>query len=126
MIASRQKLLSLHTPEINAQVIDLPIEQFEQILISEKEYLELKHEVGYWRGMHNKAIIREEILKQKIKAQKGQIRDLKHRVFGKKSEKKVPVKMKANQKIRLPNVLVVSNPAVRDMDVQNVPIFPRK
>ena len=34
--------------------------------------------------------------------------------------------MKANQKIRLLNVLVVSNPAVRGMDVQNVPIFPKE
>ncbi len=87
MIASRPKSLSLYIPEINAQVINLPIEQSEQILISEKEYLELKCELGYWRGMHKKAIIREEILKQTIKEQDGQIRDLKQRVFGKKSEK---------------------------------------
>ncbi len=83
MIASCQK----SPPEINDQVIDLPIEQSEQILISEKEYLELQWEVGYFRSLHNRAIIREEILKQTIKEQEGQIRDLRHRVFGKKSEK---------------------------------------
>ncbi len=98
MIASCQKPLPLYTPEINAQVIDLPLEQSEQILISEKEYLELKCELGYWRGMHNKAIIREEILKQKIKEQEGQIRDLRHRVFGKKSEKKSSSKNDGNSK----------------------------
>ena len=39
-------------PEIDAQVIDLPIEQSGQIRISEKEYLGLKCEVDYWRAMH--------------------------------------------------------------------------
>lgn len=87
MIDSCQKSQPIYTPEIYAQVIDFPIEQSEQILISEKEYLELKCELGYWRGMHKKAIIREEILKHTIKEQEGQIRDLKQRVFGKKSEK---------------------------------------
>ena len=102
MIISCQKSLPLYTPEINAQVIDLPIEQFEQILISEKEYLELKCEIGYWRGMHKKAIIREEILKQTIKEQEGQIRDLKHRVFGKKSEKNSSSKNEGNSKNQTP------------------------
>ena len=88
MIASCQKRLPLYAPEIDAQAINLPIEQSEQILISEKEYLELKCEVGYWRAMHNKSIVREKILKRIIKELEGKIRDLRHRVFGKKSEKK--------------------------------------
>jgi hypothetical protein len=41
MIASCQKRLPLYTHEIDAQVIDLPIEQSGQIRISEKEYLGL-------------------------------------------------------------------------------------
>jgi transposase len=88
MTASCQKTLPLYTSEIDDQVIDFHIEQCEQILISEKEYLELKCAVGYWRAMHNKSIAREEILKQVIKKLVGKIRDLRHRVFGKKSEKK--------------------------------------
>jgi len=88
MIVSCQKTLPLYTPEIDAQVIDLPIEQSEQILISKKEYLELKCEMGYWRAMHNKSIIREKILKRIIKELEGKVRDLRNRVFGKKSEKK--------------------------------------
>ena len=88
MDASCPKTLPLYTPEIDDQVIDLSIERSPQILISQKEYLELKNAVGYWLTMHSKAIEREKILKQKIKEQEGQIRDLRHRVFGKKSEKK--------------------------------------
>ena len=88
MNASCQKLLPSYTPEINNQVIDLPVEKPPLILITEKEYLELKSEVGYWQAMHKKAISRENKLKQTIKEQEGQIRDLRSRLFGKKSEKK--------------------------------------
>lgn len=59
-----------------------------QIVISEKEYRTLKCEVGYWRSMHEKAISRIDKLNRTIEYQKGKIRDLTNRVFGKKSEKK--------------------------------------
>lgn len=88
MVTSCQKQLALSSLEITKQIIDLPDEISPQILISEKEYLELKWEVGYWQGMHKKALSREEALKKIIKEQGGQIRDLKNRLFGKKTEKK--------------------------------------
>ncbi len=88
MITSCENNLPVSSPEIDVQVIDLPLEQSEQILISKKEYLELKCDVGFWRAMHKKSISREEKLKQIIKMQAGKIRDLRHRLFGKKSEKK--------------------------------------
>jgi len=55
--------------------------------ITEKEYSVLKCELGYWRMMHSKALLREEAFQKTIKRQEGQIRDLKNRLFGKKSEK---------------------------------------
>jgi transposase len=88
MNASYRKSLPLYTPEIYDQVIDLPVEKLPLILISEKEHLELKSEVGYWQAMHKKAILREKKLKQTVKEQEGKIRDLKNRLFGKKSERK--------------------------------------
>ena len=88
MYTSCQKLPLLNTPEIDDQLIDLSIEKSPQILISEKEYFELKCEVAYWQAMHKKAVLREAKLKQAIEEQKGQIRDLRNRLFGKKSEKK--------------------------------------
>ena len=84
MKASCQESLPLYTPEINDQVIEIS----PQILISEREYLGLKNEVGYWQTMHKNAISREKELKQTIKELEGKIRDLKNRLFGKKSEKK--------------------------------------
>ncbi len=83
-----QKRLLLQSLRIDAhQPVDILNEPSAQVVIFEKEYLELKSTVGYWRAMHGKAIFREKILKQTIKEQEGQIRDLRHRIFGKKSEK---------------------------------------
>ncbi len=64
-----------------------PVDLSPQIVISEKEYLSLKCEVGYWRSMHEKALSRIDKLNIKVEQQKGKIRDLTNRVFGKKSEK---------------------------------------
>ena len=88
MTASHEISLPVYTHENSDQVITFPVEEPQWISISEKEYLGLKSEVGYWRAMHEKAILREKILKQTVKEQKGKIRDLKSRLFGKKSEKK--------------------------------------
>jgi transposase len=98
MSSSFGKSLPLYTPEIYDQVIDLPLEKSPQILISEKEYLALKSEVGYWKAIHKKALLREEAFKKTIKEQKGQIRDLKNRLFGKKSEKKSSSKDESKSK----------------------------
>ena len=38
-----------------------------QILVSSKEYNELKSNVDYWKRMHKDARLREEALKQKVK-----------------------------------------------------------
>jgi transposase len=96
MIASCLKTLSLCTSKVNFPVIAFPIKQSEKILILEKENQKLKCEVGYWRSMHNKALVREKKQEQILKKQKGQIRDLRHRVFGKKSEKKNSCKDKSS------------------------------
>jgi len=80
------------------QPVGVVNEQPEHILVPKKEYLELKWAVGYWQTMHAKAIIREKKLKQKIKEQEGQIRDLRHRLFGKKAEKKSTKKENRNPK----------------------------
>ena len=52
MNAFCQKPLPLYTPKIYDQAIDLPVLQPRQILILEKEYLQLKSEVSYWQAMH--------------------------------------------------------------------------
>ena len=71
-------------PSLSGRTVD----SSPQITISEKEYRTLKCEVGYWRGMHEKALSKIDKLNKEIEHQKGKIRDLTKRVFGKKSEKK--------------------------------------
>jgi hypothetical protein len=131
MDASCQKSLPLKPLKIDAhQPVDRLNEPSAQVVILEREYLELKSAVGYWRAMHAKTIIREKRLQQTIKEQEGQIRDLRHRIFGKKSEylgrkakSQAPVMRKESQKAQNPSALEVSNPAVRGMDLPSVPIF---
>ena len=65
-----------------------PVELSPLIVISEEEYLTLRCEAGYWRSMHEKALSKIDKLNEEIKQQKGKVRDLTNRVFGKKSEKK--------------------------------------
>lgn len=88
MDVSCQKQFPYSSSEITEQVIDLSVGSPPQILISQKEYLELKWAASYWQSMHKKALLREESLKKTIEEQKGKILDLTNRLFGKKSEKK--------------------------------------
>jgi transposase len=87
MDASCTKKRSLDPSVINAQILDLFAGQSPTNIIFEKDYLELKSEVGYWKSMHAKAVKREQSLKDKIKVLQGQIRDLRQRVFSKQHEK---------------------------------------
>jgi transposase len=98
MHVSSQKQLQFPSAEVAEQVIALPVAPSPQIIITEKEYSELKCEVGYWKSMHKKALLREEALKNKIKEQAGKIRDLNNRVFGKQSEKKSTARQEGKAK----------------------------
>ncbi|MEA1897389.1 MAG: hypothetical protein U9N53_06960 [Bacteroidota bacterium] len=80
--------------EVAEKTSAIPLETSPRISITEKEYRELKWEIGCWRGMHSKALLKNEVLKKTIKGKEGQIRDLKNRLFGKKSEKKILQKKK--------------------------------
>jgi len=98
MNVSYQKQLPLSSCKIAEHPSGFPVVISPKILISEKEYLELKWEAGYYQGLHAKALLREEILKKTIKEQDGQLNDLKNRLFGKKSEKKYTPKNEGGKK----------------------------
>lgn len=102
MEPSCQNLLTDSTHTAVGQIVDLSLYSQPYISIPESEYLELKNQVGYWKSMHQKALLREEVLKQEIKEKDGQIRDLRNRLFGKKSEKKTSKTEKANPKSNEP------------------------
>ena len=98
MVSSCQKLSAVCIYQNDNQMIDLQAAPHPYISIPEGEYLELKNQVGYWKAMHQKALFREEGLKQEVKEKDGQIRDLKNRLFGKKSEKKTSKTERADSK----------------------------
>jgi transposase len=50
------------------------------------ENLELRRDAAYWRSQHQRARQREEGHKQRIAELEAEVRDLKHRLFGRKSE----------------------------------------
>ncbi len=60
----------------------------EQVLISKAEYIDLRQQVGYWKAQHLGATRRIEGLAQELLLKEAQIKDLRNRLFGKKSEKK--------------------------------------
>lgn len=64
---------------------------FSQIMVqlTKQEYIQLKWDSHYWHRQHDKAILREAELKQENEGLQAQIRDLKQRLYGKRSEKTV-------------------------------------
>jgi transposase len=50
------------------------------------ENLQLRQQTGYWQSMHKRSCQREALLKGRIAELEAEIRDLKHRLYGRKSE----------------------------------------
>ncbi len=59
----------------------------EWITITKQEHIELKSQASYWKAQHDQVKIKLEKANQKISEYLGKIKDLKNRVFGKKTEK---------------------------------------
>jgi len=59
----------------------------EYIQITKAEYIQIKSDASYWNKQHNLATLREKRLKKKNKELEAIIRDLRQRLYGKKTEK---------------------------------------
>ena len=57
------------------------------VVLTKQDYIQLKWEANYWRGQYERAVEREVALKQELEAREAMIRDLKQRLYGRKSEK---------------------------------------
>lgn len=57
------------------------------VVLTKKEYIELKWSANYWKAQHGRAIEREAVLKEELKQSQAKIRDLNQRLYGKKSER---------------------------------------
>ena len=58
-----------------------------QVWLSQAEFIQLKWDANYWKAQHERSCAREAALKQELAYKEAKIRDLKQRLFGKKSEK---------------------------------------
>ena len=58
-----------------------------QVWLSQAEFIQLKWGANYWKAQHERSCAREAALKQELAYKEAKIRDLKQRLFGKKSEK---------------------------------------
>jgi transposase len=56
------------------------------VAITQKELTRLKWEGHYWKAQHQRSCEREARLKEELEQKEALIRDLRHRLFGKKSE----------------------------------------
>jgi len=56
------------------------------VAITQKELTRLKWEGHYWKAQHQRSCEREACLKEELEQKEALIRDLRHRLFGKKSE----------------------------------------
>nr|WP_245532092.1 hypothetical protein [Desulfobacter postgatei] len=99
--------------QIDGQTIDLQADSQPYISIPESEYLELRNQVGYWKGMHQKALLREEGLKQEIKKKMAKSGILKNRLFGKKPKRDLQKQKKPIQNQMKTKGLVVNNLEVK-------------
>jgi transposase len=62
------------------------------------ELIELRLQANYWRALHRRAVQREAELKEQNHQLQGEIRELKRRIFGRKSETSAATKPPANPK----------------------------
>ncbi len=57
------------------------------VSISKQEYVQLKWDAQYWQRRHQRTLSREAELKDQIETLRAQVRDLRQRLFGRKTEK---------------------------------------
>jgi len=65
----------------------------EMVVLTKQEHIHLKWAARYWKTQYERVAAREAALKQEVEAQRAQIRDLTHRLYGKQSEKGMEKKL---------------------------------
>lgn len=58
-----------------------------QVVLSQAEFIQLKWDANCWKAQHERSCAREEKLKKQLVRKAAQIRELKQRLSGKKSER---------------------------------------
>ena len=69
------------------------------------QLIELRLQANYWRAQHQRAVQREAIAKEEIQRLQGEIRELKRRLYGRKSETAAATQPESNPKN--PNIKII-------------------
>jgi transposase len=59
----------------------------QHVWLTKQEHIELKSQIAFWKAQHERALKREKALGKELEKAKGEIRDLRQRLYGRKSEK---------------------------------------
>ena len=59
----------------------------EQVLINKAELIQLRWRASYWEVQHSRSLQKIASLEETVRLLEARIKDLEHRLFGKKSEK---------------------------------------
>jgi len=73
---------------VSAEANVLPPFAQRTVVLTQAEHIELKHQRNYWQAQHERLQQKYATLQQELDAAQAMIRDLKQRLYGKKSEKK--------------------------------------
>jgi hypothetical protein len=62
----------------------------QHVWLSKQEHIELKSQIAFWKAQHRRALEREQALRKELEEARAEIRDLRQRLYGRKSEKAAP------------------------------------
>ena len=86
--------LTIEPPHPGVCLIGGPRSPFAQewVTITKQEHIELRHRASYWEVQHGRAKAKIAQLEQELVVKDAKIKDLRNRLFGKKSEKHAALK----------------------------------
>jgi transposase len=60
------------------------------VWLTKQEHIELKAQIAFWKAQHARALEREQALQKELEEARAEFRDLRQRLYGRKSEKAAP------------------------------------
>ena len=62
----------------------------QHVWLSKQEHIELKSQIAFWKAQHARALERGKALEKELEEARAEIRDLRQRLYGRKSEEAAP------------------------------------
>ena len=91
------------------------------MVLTKQAYIELKWKANYWQAQYEQLLQREAALKAQVAAHEATIRDLKQRLYGKKSEKSTGPERVGSPSLSVP-ASEANSPVVRAMAAVTDPL----